>query len=229
MKPGRKAIWGIICVSILCVSLTWVLSSHGRADSSKDGKADGAKEKAAMIGAASTVSVAQTIARARWTAVASTGTVDEDSLHLFDFGSEAGISRATFKSFSKDDLVIRYNVTNTFDNSGIPNIPGWTIFELGYSVTPGWQVVAKLIRVRRCDGLEEVICNVKSPMITGGRVPICDTCKADSKGPIDFTDFLYYVELTMGEHGCHDEPGCDPACLDPHPTLWPEAYTLRIY
>ena len=62
-----------------------------------------------------------------WTAVGSTGTVDEASANIFAFGT----TDLGFKGGVQGNVVVaRYNVTYTFDNNANPNRPGWTTFEM---------------------------------------------------------------------------------------------------
>src|SRR2546423_8940370 len=63
-----------------------------------------------------------------WTALGSTGAVDEASLSVFAFGT----SEVGFKPGGTGGVVVaRYNVTNTFDNNPSPNKPGWRTLEMG--------------------------------------------------------------------------------------------------
>jgi hypothetical protein len=144
-----------------------------------------------------------------WTAVASTGAVDEESIynrryevHESALGYEAGSPDA-------DPVVARYNVTDTSPLSDRPTVPGWTVLELGAFAPPGSSVLAVLVRVEPCTGKA-------TPF---ARVIISDrdaaTCASHQFSPadIDFSQWLYYVEVTIQRQ--------DKA-------LRPEAYTLRV-
>lgn len=141
-----------------------------------------------------------------WTAVASTGIVDEDSLRLFEFKGASVTYR--LGANLHDPLVLRYNVTNP---SRFDPIPGWTTLELGSSVpAPGSVVVATLIRVDTCTGQEVQLC---STVNNGSNGPICTTCNF-AANDVDYTNHLYYVRLVLN--------GGD----NPPP---PSAHTLRLY
>ena len=143
-----------------------------------------------------------------WTAVASTGVVDESSVLLF---GTAGASLG-FRGANGAIVGARYNVTNTFDNNPDPNMPGWTTLELG-STAPGAgasRVTATLWQVDPCTGQQMELCRVRNH----GEVPIpiCETC--NFAVPINFALFLYYVELKIERN---------------NQNLQPVAHTLRIY
>jgi hypothetical protein len=141
-----------------------------------------------------------------WTAVASTGVVDEAGLRLFEFKGPSVTYR--LGANLHDPLLLRYNVTNP---SRFDPIPGWTTLELGSSVpVPGSFVVATLIRVDTCTGQEVELC---STVNNGSNGPICTTCNF-AANDVDYTNHLYYVRLVLN--------GGD----NPPP---PSAHTLRLY
>ena len=150
---------------------------------------------------------AQAVPPAVWTAVGSTGAVDEGSLGRFAFtNASAGYLPATA---SVDPLEFRYNVTNTFDNNANPNIPGWTALQLG-AVAPGNSLVtAQLYRVDPCTGAQTVICQTRVAGTAGGT---CTKCTFAANA-VDFGLANYYVRVVV-----------DRSVLAENPLL----HTLRI-
>jgi len=201
MRQRRKALWTFFGLSILTALLMWGLGIFGRVTNSA-GAINPTASAAPQVG----VDVP-------WTAVASTGIVDETALDYFAFGLPAlpGTS-AGFRpgSLSTLPVYLRYNVTNTFDNNPSPNMPGWNTLEFGSFSPPDSTAHATLYRVRICSGIQQPICTVLN-QADGSR---CDTCKADALGPIDFGNFLYYVEVGLRRSDANAQP---------------RAHTLRIY
>ena len=126
---------------------------------------------------------------APWTAVGSTGAVDEMSLGIFGTsGPNLG-----FRGGQGAQIVARYNVTNTYDNNGIPTMPGWKTLELG-STTPGnSSVIARLWQVDPCTGQQVQLCQATNN--TDNAIPHCVTCTFAAQ--IDFALFVYYVEVDI--------------------------------
>ena len=124
-----------------------------------------------------------------WTAVGSTGVVDETSLAFYGTnGPNLG-----FRGGNGAQIVARYNVTNTYDNNPIPTAPGWSKLELG-STTPGNSVViARLWQVDPCTGQQVQLCQAINN--TDNAIPHCVTCTFGV--PIDFALFVYYVEVDI--------------------------------
>ena len=141
-----------------------------------------------------------------WTAVASTGVADESSLTLF------GTSGASFGFRGANGNLVgaRYNVTNTFDNNPIPTLPGWTTLELGSTAQNATSVTATLFQVDPCTGLQTELCRARNH----GELPIPTCEKCTFAVPIDFAQFLYYVEVKVARANVN---------------LQPAAHTLRIY
>lgn len=132
-----------------------------------------------------------------WTAVASTGTVDEANYTPVNFafgGGPPGLPSLGFLGGAvQPPVVARYNVTNL---AGFGN-PPWTTLELGAidtSPAAGNNVTARLIQVKPCSGLQVVLCTVVSLDNPAGN-GVCKTCNFTAS--IDFTQFLYYVEVTV--------------------------------
>jgi hypothetical protein len=148
-----------------------------------------------------------------WTAVASTGVVDEANLTPVNFafgGGPPGLPSLGFLGASiQPAIVARYNVTNL---DGAMN-PTWSNLELGAIDTSGAagnQVVARLIRVHACDGTQVVLCSTTSTTSSTG---VCTRC-IFAAGAFDFTQFLYYVEVTVSRTAS---------------TVNEQALTLRIF
>jgi hypothetical protein len=138
-----------------------------------------------------------------WTAVASTGAIDESSLADFMAGSPnpATPSALGFKNNSQAfTLEARYNVTNTFDNNANPNIPGWTTLELVGEAPQGSTITASLFRIERCTGRilpptpnqpNAPLCSV---VISNQAASVCRTCNF-AAALVDFSQFFYFVDV----------------------------------
>jgi len=144
-----------------------------------------------------------------WTAVASTGAVDDDSLGRYEAMGTSITYRSTSQSL--DPITVRYNVTDLSLNQPIP---GWTHLELGSAVPgAGSFVSATLFQVDRCTGEQQEICTTTNDGIN--QVGICTTCQFPANA-IDFSlapGNLYYVRVTLDRAD------------QPNP---PSVYTLRL-
>ena len=122
-----------------------------------------------------------------WTAVGSTGTVDEAALGFFCMnGTQLGYRAG---SASVSPIVARYNVTNTSGQEIAP----WNVLELGYfDNAAAGQVTAQFFQVDPCTGARTLICSVTS---LNAAAPNCVRCTFGVG--IDFSQFLYYVEVTV--------------------------------
>ena len=148
---------------------------------------------------------AQTLPRP-WTAVGSTGVVDESSLNTFAFGTtEIGFKAGA----TSTKIVARYNVTNTFDNNANPNKPGWTTMEMGSNAPINTIVRAQLFEVKACTRDPVLLCT------DDNRSSDHPCAKCTINGTVDFTNNLYYVEVTLDRISTNNSP--------------PSMYTLRIY
>jgi hypothetical protein len=216
MRQRRKALWGLIGISVLTVLLIGGLGNYGKTDSSK--------------GSVSSATSAASQDIVPWTAVASTGTVDESAfaggMPIFAFGpllppyppnvASVGYHPA---SNSLARIVLRYNVTNTYETGPLGrNRPPWQILELGSTAPPGSSVTATLFRVNPCTGEQERVCSVTNsgqpwppPINPPGVCLRCDF----QLGSIDFEKSLYYVEVVLSRA----QIGAPS----------PAAHTLRIY
>ncbi|HEY7544204.1 MAG TPA: hypothetical protein VID27_04945, partial [Blastocatellia bacterium] len=125
-----------------------------------------------------------------WTAVASTGDIDEASVAFFGCsGPSLG-----FKGPNGASVTARYNVTNTYDNDADPNKPGWDTLELGSQVPPaGAQITATLWQVDPCTGQQVPLCAAENH----GEGPQPDCVECTFANSIDFGLFLYYVEVKI--------------------------------
>ena len=141
-----------------------------------------------------------------WTAIGSTGVVDEASVGLF---GTAGSSIGFKPNVAGNTLVARYNVTNTFDNNANPNQPGWKTLEMGSNAPNSVIIEATLFEVNACAPAQKVVCKA----VNRSNDRPCSTCPIIS--PVDFTKNLYYVEVKFDRTGA-------PAAL-------PRVFTLRIY
>src|ERR1700704_3866590 len=150
--------------------------------------------------------VPQSLPKRPWTAVGSTGAVDEASLKDYAFGS----ADLGFKPGATGSVVVaRYNVTNTFDNNANPNRPGWRTLEMG-STTPNSTIIeASLFQIKACDTTPVLLCTARNR--SSGHP--CARC--DFNATIDFTDSLYYVEVTLNRFNST--------------TAQPRMFTLRVF
>jgi hypothetical protein len=191
-QAQRNRAWlGLLCVIVLATLL--LASSARRGAAWPPG-----------VAAAAPAPVVQALPRP-WTALGSTGAIDETSLNLYacvstEIGFRPGVAG--------NKLVARYNVTNTFDNNANPNQPGWRTLEMGSNAPLNVIIEAKLFQVRACQPAQELLCTARN---RSGDSP-CARCQI--LAPIDFTNNLYYVEVTIDRTGA-------PAAL-------PRMFTLRL-
>jgi len=147
-----------------------------------------------------------TAAKGIWTAVASTGVVDESAAGFYSFGStNLGYTPGTT---IVSPIVARYDVTKTWFAG---DMAPWTTLELGYfnnSVMSSVQ--ATLFQVDRCTGVQAVVCTVTSNVST---TSTCGTCNF-AAGTVNFATNLYYVQVTLSRATN---------------TVVPQALTLRIF
>jgi hypothetical protein len=141
-----------------------------------------------------------------WTAVASTGVVDESAVGIYAFGTT---NLGYNASGSVAPIVARYNVTNTF-GGGVSDVTPWTALELGFfDNNVGSGVTATLFRVNPCTGAQAIVCTVSS---FDSAVSTCNSC-GFAAGAVNFANSLYYVEVKIGRNAA---------------ALNPQALTLRI-
>jgi hypothetical protein len=216
MRQRRKALWGLIGISVLSVLLIGGLGFYGKTAGSK--------------GTVSSATSAASQEIVPWTAVASTGTVDESAfaggMPIFAFGPPLPPYPPTVTSVGYNPasnslarIILRYNVTNTYETGPLgKNQPLWKVLELGSTAPPGSSVTATLFRVNPCNGEQERVCvvtNSNQPWPPTTNSPgICLRCDFPV-GSIDFEKALYYVEVMLSRAQIG---GPSPA-----------AHTLRIY
>jgi hypothetical protein len=191
---GKRSWPGLLCATVLTAML--VPSLFVRAST-----------QLAIASAAPAPAPASQLAPGRpWTALGSTGAVDEASLSVYAFAT----TEIGFKPGGIGGVVVaRYNVTNTFDNNASPNKPGWRTLEMGSNAPLNTIIDATLLQVKSCSPEPVVLCKVRN---RSNDQP-CARC--DISGTIDFTDNLYYVEVTL------NRPRTSAAL--------PRMFTLRIF
>ena len=139
-----------------------------------------------------------------WTAVASSGDIDEASLGAFAVNGPI----LQHAAGSLVTVVARYNVTNTFDNNANPNKPGWTMLEMGSNAPLNTIIEAKLYQVRTCDQQQTLLCTARN------RSNDNPCAKCTINGAVDFTQHLYYVEVTLNRNSVQNSS--------------PRMFTLRL-
>ena len=99
----------------------------------------------------------------------------------------------TFSALYRSPLIARYRVTNTY-GSAITTSPAWTTLHATFTDnSSAGSVVAKLIRVDKCNNTETTLCTITS---SDGADPQCATCSFNN-GDIDFANYQYYVQVTL--------------------------------
>jgi hypothetical protein len=123
-----------------------------------------------------------------WTAVGSTGSIDEASLGIYAVGT----TNLLHQTGATGTVVARFNVTNTF-GGGITDTPPWTRLEMTYfDIDPASTVSATLFRVNRCSNVSSVVCGVTS---IDALTPTCVTC--DFPSGLNFATNNYVVEVRV--------------------------------
>lgn len=131
-----------------------------------------------------------------WTAVASTGAIDDASLAAYSVGTVGLQHQPGFLTA----VIARYNVTNTF-GGGIDDTPPWNTLELGYFDNSNLgQVTATLIQVDPCTGVTTILCS-KTSLDNGAN---CVSCLFTQ--PIDFNRFNYVVEVVVSRSSANVTP-----------------------
>lgn len=124
-----------------------------------------------------------------WTAVGSTGSIDEASLGIFAVGTTNLLHQAG----AVGTVISRFNVTNTYGGA-ISDAPPWTTLELTYfDIDPASTVSATLFRVNRCSNASSVVCGVTS---VDNNLVTCVTCTFPA-GSINFATGNYVVEVRV--------------------------------
>lgn len=195
-EHGNRSRLGLLCITALAALLFALLIGH-------------APTRSAFASAVRTPAAApapQAAPAHPWTAVGSTGTVDEASLNIYAFGT----TEIGFRTGAGGSLVVaRYNVTNTFDNNAAANKPGWHTLEMGSNAPNSTIIEAKLFQVKSCTPDPVLLCAARNR----SQDHPCATCNI--VGTIDFTDNLYYVEVTLNRFNSA--------------TANPRMFTLRLF
>jgi hypothetical protein len=140
-----------------------------------------------------------------WTAVGSTGSIDEASLGIYAVNT----NNLTFLGAATGTVVARYNVTNTF-GGGITDTPPWTTLEMTYfDIAAASSVSATLFQLNRCSNPISVVCGVVSVDSTS---PTCVSCTFPA-GTINFGTGSYIVEVRLTRTS----------------TALPQLFSLRIF
>jgi hypothetical protein len=135
-----------------------------------------------------------------WTAVGSTGVVDESGLSTFGLTGPGAGYRAGIASVAP--IEFRYNVVNTNHAGANAAVPPWTTLELG-AVAPGTSVVdATLYRVNRCTGYQSVLCQTRIASTSAGTCRLCTV----PAGSFNFTSYLYYVRVAVDRNAANETP-----------------------
>jgi hypothetical protein len=192
LQIDRKFRIGLCCAVMLGLILVTLLFGTGPVIST--GVSAGAPEPAF-----------QTLPKP-WTAVGSSGVVDESSLNVFAFGTADIAFRA---GATATVVVARYNVTNTFDNNANPNRPGWTTLEMGSNAPINTIIEAKLFEIKACGTDPVLLCTARN---RSNDTP-CAKCTINST--IDFTNKLYFVEVTLNRNSANNAS--------------PRMFTLRVF
>lgn len=124
-----------------------------------------------------------------WSAVGSSGSIDEAALGIYAVNGAA----LQHQAGATGTVFARYNVTNTF-GGGLTDAPPWNTLELTYfDNSPSSAMAAVLLEVDRCTGATTVLCNVSS---VDAAAPACRVCNFPA-GSINFATSLYYVEVRL--------------------------------
>jgi hypothetical protein len=176
-RLGRKLLFGAL---VICLMLAAVLSSPLGGKRFNAGRTQAA--------AVSPDPAPFQAIRSPWTAIGSTGIVDETSANAYAFGTaDIGFRAGTPATL----LVARYNVTNTFDNNPDPNFPGWTTLEMGSNAPINTMIEARLFELKTCSTQPQLLCIARN---RSNDFP-CARCAIPQ--PVDFTSNLYYVEVVL--------------------------------
>jgi hypothetical protein len=142
-----------------------------------------------------------------WTAVGSTGVIDESSTAVYTFGT----TNLTYNGGgSNTPIIARYNVTNTY-GGGLSDTPGWQRLEMGFFDSSALvSLRAELYQVDPCTGKQTLLCAATSFDST---VSSCVTC--GFQPVVNFGTNLYYVQVTLTRQSV-----TVPA---------PQLFTLRIF
>jgi hypothetical protein len=123
-----------------------------------------------------------------WSMVGSCGTVHNPAAG-YNFAGPT----FTFSTTYRSPLTARYRVTNTY-GSAVSKTPAWTTLYASLTDnSSSGSVVAKLIRVDKCNNTTTTLCTITS---SDSPDPHCDSCNFNSSD-IDFANYEYYVEVVL--------------------------------
>jgi len=131
-----------------------------------------------------------------WTAVGSTGSIDEASLGLY----ATNTTNLLHQAGALGTVVSRFNVTNTF-GGGFTDTPPWTTLEMTYFDIDAATVSATLFRVNRCSNVSNVVCSVTS---VDALNPTCVSCTFPAA--LNFGAFNYVVEVKVTRTATNQAP-----------------------
>ena len=118
-----------------------------------------------------------------WTAVGSTGALDEGSLGVYAVNDAA----LFFAAPSTGNIISYFNVVN---NSGT-DTPPWTTLDLtSKDGSANGNVTAVLYRVAKCSGSIIAVCSALSSETS--TTPVCTSC---STGQLDFANNAYFIKV----------------------------------
>lgn len=127
-----------------------------------------------------------------WTAVGSSGSIDEAALGIFATSGAA----LEHQAGTTGTVVARYNVTNTF-GGGLTDAPPWGVLEMTYfDNSASSNVAAVLLQVDRCTGVVTVLCSVNG---SDFGETTCRRCTF-AAGSINFAASDYFVEVRLSRN-----------------------------
>lgn len=142
------------------------------------------------LGFAALLTVSSNAGAQVWTAVASTGAIEDTSTGTYF----AGGSSLAFRAGATGTVGANYNVTNPNDTSGSPS---WTTFELTARNAGGSAATfanATLYRVPRTGSGASGVCTIVAPATGATSTTTCTF----SSSLIDFANYNYFVRVILG-------------------------------
>jgi hypothetical protein len=134
-----------------------------------------------------------------WTAVGSTGSIDEASLGIY----ATGTTNLFHLAGTTGTVVSRFNVTNTL-GGGFTDAPPWTTLELTYfDIAVAGSVTATLFQLNRCSNVATAVCGVTS---VDALTPTCVTCTFPAGTTINFGANNYVVEVRVNRTAANVVP-----------------------
>ncbi|HTG33246.1 MAG TPA: hypothetical protein VLB76_09965 [Thermoanaerobaculia bacterium] len=138
-----------------------------------------------MVGLALTLLFPFAASAVDWTAVGSTGAIDEGSLAVYATNDAS----LFFASGTTGNIISYFNVVN---NSGT-DTPPWTTLDLtSKDGSANSNVTAVLYRVPKCSGSALAVCSALSSETS--TTPVCTSC---STGQLDFANNAYFIKVLV--------------------------------